>query len=84
MVEWFLASGRTGFYVSVAREGSVTAGDTVDILSRDPNAVSVSDFVRVYAVDRQDAATIQRLLRVASLPAKWRERFGQRLAAPQA
>ena len=84
MVEWFLASGRTGFYVSVAREGLVTAGDTVDVLSRDPNAVSIADFVRVYAVDRQDVATMQRLLQVESLPAKWRERFGQRLATQQA
>jgi MOSC domain-containing protein YiiM len=80
MVDWFLASRRSGFYVAVAREGLVAAGDTIEVLSRDRNGVSVADFVRVYASDTDDVATMLRLMEVAALPAKWRERFERRLA----
>ena len=66
--------------MSVQREGLVAAGDGVRVLARDPGAASVSDFVRVYGFDRGDAATLQRLIAVAALPAKWRDRFERQLA----
>ena len=46
MVRRFLASGRTGFYLAVTREGEVGAGDEMKFLSRDPNGVSISEIVR--------------------------------------
>ena len=49
MVKRFLASGRTGFYVAVSREGEVGAGDEITVLSRDPNGVTVSEITRLYA-----------------------------------
>jgi MOSC domain-containing protein YiiM len=58
----------------------VAAGDRIEVLSRDAHAVSVSEFVRVYAVDKDDYAAIRRLMKVEGLPAKWRERFAQRLS----
>ena len=39
----FLASGRTGFYFSVQREGEVGAGDEVELIGRDANGVTVAD-----------------------------------------
>jgi MOSC domain-containing protein YiiM len=39
MVKRFLRSGRTGFYVSVSREGEVGAGDAVTVLR--PRAIAV-------------------------------------------
>ena len=34
MVRRFAQSGRTGFYCSVAREGEIGAGDTIEFLER--------------------------------------------------
>jgi MOSC domain-containing protein YiiM len=48
MVKRFLVSGRTGFYLAVAREGEVRAGDEITLSSRDPNTVSVSEITRLY------------------------------------
>ena len=48
MVKRFLASKRTGFYLAVTREGGVGAGDKIQLLSRDPNAVPVSEITRLY------------------------------------
>jgi MOSC domain-containing protein YiiM len=43
----FLASGRTGFYLRVLEEGEVGAGDSIELVSRDPEAVTVERMTRL-------------------------------------
>ena len=75
----FLASGRTGFYFSVEREGEVETGDEVELIGRDENNVTVSDITRLYAHDRGDFETMRRAMAVEALPESWRSYFAQRL-----
>src|SRR5213082_1909605 len=82
MVKQFLASGRTGFYVMVVREGQVGAGDQMKLLAREPNAVMVSEITRLYVAKRFGEAEIravQRALRVPELPESWKHYFRDRL-----
>lgn len=82
MVKRFFASRRTGFYLAVAREGEVAAGDEIKLTARDPNAVPVSEITRLYAEKRygdSDVTSVQRALRVAALPESWKEYFRGRL-----
>ena len=82
MVRRFLASGRTGFYLAVTREGEVGAGDAMKAMARDTNAVPVSEITRLYIAKRyndDDVASLQRVLRVAALPESWKEYFRERL-----
>jgi MOSC domain-containing protein YiiM len=82
MVKRFFASRQTGFYLAVAQEGEVGAGDEIKLISRDPNAVPVSDITRLYAEKRwgeSDVATVRRALRVEALPETWKEYFRERL-----
>ena len=82
MVKRFLASGRTGFYVAVSREGEVGAGDEITVLSRDPNGVTVSEITRLYAAKayKPDAvASVRRALQVDALPESWKDYFRERL-----
>jgi len=82
MVKRFLASGRTGFYLAVTREGEVGAGDEIEVMDRDPNAVPVSAVTRLYVAKRygdDDVTLVRRALRVAALPESWKEYFRQRL-----
>ena len=58
MVKRFLASGRTGFYVAVLREGEVGAGDEMKMIAREANAVPVSEITRLYVVKRYGEAEI--------------------------
>src|SRR5215213_10274029 len=76
----FLASGRTGFYFSVEREGEVGAGDEIELLGRDEHNVTVADITRLYARDQGDFELMRRAVAVEALPAKWREHFGRQLA----
>ena len=82
MVKRFLASGRTGFYVSVSREGDVGAGDDISLVSRDTNAVPVSEITRLYVAKEfgdDDVASARRALKVPALPESWKEYFRDRL-----
>jgi MOSC domain-containing protein YiiM len=82
MVRRFLASGRTGFYVAVTREGEVGAGDEIKVIARDANAVPVSEVTRLYIAKRyddEDVRSLRRALRVAVLPESWKEYFRERL-----
>src|SRR5215213_10306919 len=76
----FLASGRTGFYFSVGREGEVGAGDEVELLGRDKNNVTVADITRLYSRDREDFDTMRRAIGVEALPDKWRQHFMRQLS----
>ncbi len=49
MVKRFLASGRSGFYLSVASEGGLGAGDTIERLARDPAGRTIADVFRARA-----------------------------------
>ena len=82
MVRRFLASGRTGFYLAVTRQGEVGAGDEIKVVGRDANEVPVSEITRLYIAKRYgdaDVASLRRALRIAALPDSWKEYFRQRL-----
>jgi len=82
MVKRFLASGRSGFYLAVTREGEVGAGDEIKLLARDPQAVPVSEITRLYIAKEfssADVASLQKALQVAALPESWKEYFRERL-----
>ena len=80
MVRRFLASRRTGYYLAVETEGEVRAGDRVEIVARHLARIPVAEITRVYARDRNDLATIVRLLAVDALPEDWRSYFERKLA----
>ena len=79
MVKRFLASGRTGYYLAIENEGDVGAGDRVDVVARHLARIPVAEITRVYASDRDDLATIERLLGVDALPEDWRTYFERTL-----
>jgi MOSC domain-containing protein YiiM len=82
MVRRFLASGRTGFYLAVTREGEVAAGDEIKVISREGNAVPVPEITRLYIqkrYDDNDVRSVRRALQVAALPDSWKEYFRERL-----
>jgi len=80
IVKRFMASGRTGFYFSVQREGEVGVGDEIKLTGRDENGVTVADAARLYVRDKDDAETLRRAIAVEALPESWREHFRQQLA----
>jgi MOSC domain-containing protein YiiM len=79
MVKRFLHSGRNGFYLAVAKEGGVVAGDSIELIERDENGVTVADIVALYTADAAKQDLLQRVSELASLPESWRAYFRKRL-----
>ena len=84
IIKRFLHSGRNGFYFSVAQEGEVAAGDSIELLARDGNGVSVADIVELYTADATKQDLLQRVSELAALPENWRAYFRKRLWKPDA
>ncbi len=83
IVKRFLASERTGFYVAVAQEGDVGVGDTIQVLARDPQGITVGDVTRLYVRDKRNVEKLRRVLQVAALPEGWRSQFEEQLTRSQ-
>lgn len=79
IIKRFLQSRRSGFYLAVLKTGELGSGDSVEIISRDENTVSVTDIVRLYVQDKNDTETMKRALNIDVLPEGWKELFRKRL-----
>ena len=75
----FLQRGLFGFYLSVAREGVVEAGDPIVALGRDPRGFKVTEIARLYLRDRDDIVWLKRAAELDVLPESWRQYFRRRL-----
>ena len=81
MVKRFLASGRTGFYLAVSREGEVGANDEITLLSREPESIPVSAITRLYIAktyNPEDLLLVDRALSLNALPESWKQWLGER------
>ncbi len=78
MTKIFWNSRRFGFYLKVTREGALASGAPINLVQRDPNAVSVADLIALYTGDRFDADVLRRVIAVEALPEAWREDLQQR------
>jgi MOSC domain-containing protein YiiM len=81
IVKRFLKSGRTGFYLSVVREGVVEPGDAIELDSKG-ESLAVSDIVRLYATDSENQEMLMRATRLEGLPESWKDYFRKRLWEP--
>lgn len=77
----FLESARSGFYFSVEKEGTVAPGDTFQILTREPEALTIEEMNQVLVRDRYNRDLLDKALATKALPDHWREYFSERLNA---
>ena len=82
----FSQSARTGFYLSVLREGVIEAGDAVEVVERGYRKVAIKPLFEAYMKrGGKDAERILlRALEVPELSAEWRAQIEKRLARDQA
>jgi MOSC domain-containing protein YiiM len=86
ILEKFVNSQRPGIYYRVLEEGELGAGDSIELLYRDKNNVSINDIVSLYINDHYDGENLskmQKATKLEFLPERWRIYFGQKLAQLQ-
>ena len=82
MVKWFLASGRTGFYLAVTREGEVGAGDELTLISREAKSIPISAITRLYVAkdySDEDLRQVERARELSALPDSWKQWLYERV-----
>jgi MOSC domain-containing protein YiiM len=81
MVKRFHLSGRSGFYLSIVREGEVGCGDEIALIAGDDDGITVAEIFRLYnTADGADPQLMQRVTELPALSPSWREHFRKRLA----
>lgn len=79
IIKRFLESGRTGFYFAVLKEGEVGAGDSIEMIGRDANDLTVAGVTRLYLQGKDDLEALEKALRVEALPPSWKAHFERQL-----
>ncbi len=77
MIREFLESGRSGFYLSVIREGSVRTGDDVDLVPFDDERITIAAIVASGRDPAARAELMTRLSRIAGLPGRLKDRYAR-------
>ena len=75
----FLRSARSGFYFSVKREGTVSAGNTFEFLSQEPQAISIAEMNRLFVEEKYNRDLLDKSIATPALPEDWRDYFMKRL-----
>ena len=75
IIKRFLASGFTGVYFKVVKEGELEQGDEIRLIKKDKNNVTVKDIVRLYTINKDDVQTIRRAIKIKDLPNGWKSHF---------
>ncbi len=79
MPKRFLQSQRTGFYFGVVEEGQVETGDTLELLSKHPDGLSVADVTSLYTTERGNVALLKKAIAATALPDSWSGYFQHQL-----
>ncbi|MBI2421575.1 MAG: MOSC domain-containing protein [Candidatus Hydrogenedentes bacterium] len=78
-VKKFLDSQFSGFYFRVVEEGAVQAGDTIELLERDPRSMSLIDIHTLHFKDTKNRTGLERAVAITGLSDVWREELQELL-----
>ena len=79
IIQRFVRRNRPGFYLAVAREGVVQAGDRIQVVSGSPNSVTVADVAALRNGLVDDEGLMRRAIEAPGLSEGWRAHFRARL-----
>jgi MOSC domain-containing protein YiiM len=82
IIERFLHSGRSGFYLSVEEEGEVGAGDSFELISPNQEGITIAEMNRLFVREKYNRHLLQKAIATAALPEDWREYLLPRLNGP--
>lgn len=81
LIKPFRESGYSGFYYKVLQEGSLSAGDAIEVVKKDPHRITVRALLGVHRLGENNRDTMEKLLHVEALAPGVREDIERRLAA---
>ena len=73
IMEQFIAHGRPGTYIKVLKEGSVTVGDTFELVEKTNNSISIANFFKLIFDREKNQEHLQIIVNSDALPEKKRK-----------
>jgi MOSC domain-containing protein YiiM len=77
MVKLFWQSGFSGIYFGVVEEGDIAAGDSIQLLKRHSNGVTIADVVHAFKGETTDPSLLNRVL-AAPISGSWKQEILER------
>ena len=77
MVAQFVKLGLPGWYASVLQPGTISTNAPIEIVSKAPERITISDIWRYSLVSNPDAETLERIMQLKLLPDFWKERIAR-------
>jgi MOSC domain-containing protein YiiM len=84
ILKQFLQSGLSGFYFAVAREGEVGKGDSIELISRSKEILTVADVINLYTIEGGNQELLRRAVASPVLPESWKKDFRKQLRQAEA
>jgi MOSC domain-containing protein YiiM len=81
ILERFLLSGRSGFYFSVEQEGEVGSGDSIDLIAREQDGITIAEMNRLFVSEKYNGDLLRKAIASTALPESWHGYFLPRLKA---
>jgi MOSC domain-containing protein YiiM len=75
IIKDFLASKKSGWYYSVAKEGSVSAGDEIQLIDRASDSISVREILELHERRHAERDILESIVQIEGLSEAWRRRF---------
>src|SRR5262249_51183131 len=75
IIQRFLHTRRTGFYVRVLQEGELQAGDSIVLLRQDPAHLTIREVMDLHEMKNPSPKDIGRALSVEALSKSWHNHF---------
>jgi MOSC domain-containing protein YiiM len=75
MLKRFVASGRSGFYLSIVAEGDVGRGDAIHVTHRAADSISVAEIFALKMGGHASSDALRRAASIEALAPSWRDHF---------
>jgi MOSC domain-containing protein YiiM len=77
ILEQFVNHGRPGTYVRVLEPGNVSVGDTLELLEKAVNSISVADFFKIIFDQEKNQEHLKRIVESEAIPLRKRTQLGR-------
>tara|TARA_B100000686_G_scaffold353950_1_gene461795 strand:- start:67622 stop:68275 length:654 start_codon:yes stop_codon:yes gene_type:complete len=75
----FSQSGRTGAYMKVLKTGKISPGDSLDLIKKEKNSMSIYEITDLLYIDIDNIDKMKNVIQIDSLTEEIKEKFRERL-----
>ena len=81
VIKKFLESEKSGIYFKVIKEGEIGTNDTIKLIKKDDNNVTIKNIVElVTKEDKENTILMEKAIKVQDLPQGWKQYFLEKLS----